>query len=273
MPVTNANNTLDLTVDGAAVSITLDPNLVYTAATLASAIQTSINAALPAGTSVVVSQSSGVLSINSDSYGASSAVNLTGGSGLSNLFGVQTETAGSGDGKMVITSSRYGSASSVSVSGSAATNLTGVGVATAGTDVAGTIGGATATGSGQYLTGTGNAMGLRLLISATTAGDHGVVNFSQGFAYQLNALTTSFLDSTTGTFVSETDGINASIKDIDTRRTELQARLVDIEARYRAQFNALDTLIASMQSTQSFLTQQLSSLSALANYSVTGGKA
>jgi len=275
-----SNDALDVTVDGTAVSIvldaTVDPTNVYTAASLAAAIQTKINAALPAGTSVAVSQSNGVLTIASDSYGingaVTSAVNVTGGNARSDLFGTltPTETAGTGDGLMLITSNRYGSASTVSISGDAATNLTGVGTATAGTDVAGTIGSVSATGSGQYLTGSGDAAGLKLLIDGTTTGDRGAVTFSQGYAFQLDVLTGSFLD-TTGIFATKLDSINTSIEDIGTRRTELQQRLIDIEARYRAQFNALDSLIASMQATQSFLTQQLSSLSALANYTVTGG--
>ena len=275
-----SNDSFNVSVDqSAVVPIVLTPGTTYTAASLANEIQTQINAALPAGKSVVVSQTNGVLSVSSDSYGinggVTSRVNLSavgGNTGLADLFGAPTESDGSGDGRLLVTSNRYGSASSVSISGNASTNLLGVApTATAGVDVAGTIGGASATGSGQYLSGSGNASGLKLLIDGSSTGDRGKVNFSQGFAYQLDTLTSSFLDSN-GVFTSETDGINASIKDIGTRRSELQQRLVDIEARYRAQFNALDTLIASMQSTQSFLTQQLSSLSALANYTVSGGK-
>ena len=305
------NDTFTISVDGTASgNIVIPPGIYADAATLATAVQTQINndpALILAGKSVVVSQSGGILTVTSNGYGGGSAVSLTNVNGLADLFGAPTPTLGTGSmsvtsnsygagssasfsgnagvnlgstgstatagsGSMLITSNRYGSASNVAISGTAASNLIGgAGTATSGTDVAGTIGGVTATGSGQYLTATGNASGLKLLIDGT-AGDRGTVTFSQGFAYQLNTLTTSFL-GTSGTFASETDGFNASIKDIGTRRTNLQQRLVDIEARYRLQFNALDGLIASMQSTQSYLTQQLSGLSALANYSVTGGKA
>jgi flagellar hook-associated protein 2 len=40
----------------------------------------------------------------------------------------------------------------------------------------------------------------------------------------------------------------------------LNTRLTSVEARYRAQFNQLDTLLSSMQSTSAFLTQQLAVL-------------
>jgi flagellar hook-associated protein 2 len=59
---------------------------------------------------------------------------------------------------------------------------------------------------------------------------------------------------------SRTDGINRSIKDVGTQRDALNLRLTAIEKRYRAQFTALDTLVASMQQTSSYLTQQLASL-------------
>ena len=68
---------------------------------------------------------------------------------------------------------------------------------------------------------------------------------------------------------SRTDGINRSIKDISKQTDALSARLQAIQARYPKQFTALDTSVASMQATSSYLTQQLSSLTALANYTVT----
>lgn len=65
---------------------------------------------------------------------------------------------------------------------------------------------------------------------------------------------------TTGPLANETDGINRSIKDIGSRRIDIQRQLDVTQARYQAQFSALDTLLSSMNSTSSFLTQQLSNL-------------
>jgi flagellar hook-associated protein 2 len=42
--------------------------------------------------------------------------------------------------------------------------------------------------------------------------------------------------------------------------SRLETRMTAIEARYRAQFTALDTLMSSLNSTSSYLTQVLSSL-------------
>jgi flagellar hook-associated protein 2 len=63
-----------------------------------------------------------------------------------------------------------------------------------------------------------------------------------------------------GIISSRTDGINSSISELGKRRTTLSNRLVQIEKRYRAQFSSLDTLVASMQKTSAFLTQQLANL-------------
>jgi flagellar hook-associated protein 2 len=63
-----------------------------------------------------------------------------------------------------------------------------------------------------------------------------------------------------GQIANRTDGITASIKEIGNSRDALNLRLVQIEARYRARFTALDTLATSMNKTSQYLTQQLSNL-------------
>jgi flagellar hook-associated protein 2 len=60
-----------------------------------------------------------------------------------------------------------------------------------------------------------------------------------------------------GLIANRTDGINASITSIGRSRDSLNLRLVQIEARYRAQFTALDTTMSSMSRTSQFLSQQL----------------
>jgi flagellar hook-associated protein 2 len=63
-----------------------------------------------------------------------------------------------------------------------------------------------------------------------------------------------------GPIASRTDGIGRSIKDISTRRAELEARMVSIERRYRTQFTNLDTMLSSMNQTSTYLSQQLAKL-------------
>jgi len=218
-----SNDAIDLTVDGVAASVTLAAG-TYTATALAAEIQSKINGVVAlssAGISVTVTQSAGVLTVASNRYGSASTVAITGGTGKSDLFGTQTETAG--------------------------------------VDVAGTIGGITATGLGQTLTGTGNASGLALNVTGGATGARDTVRFARGYAYELDKLAGHMLENDS-LVAGRTDGISKTIKDIGNQRDAVNRRLLDIEMRYRAQFTALDTMISSMNSTSSFLTQQLASL-------------
>ena len=132
---------------------------------------------------------------------------------------------------------------------------------TTGVDIAGTIGGVAATGSGQLLTGANgsDAEGLRLLIESGPIGARGSVEFSQGVAYKLDNMLKSFLDSD-GILGARTLGIQGRIDDISDSRETLERRMETLEIRYRNQFNTLDTLLSQLQSTSDFLTQQLSAL-------------
>jgi flagellar hook-associated protein 2 len=178
--------------------------------------------------------------------------------------GDAVETALDASGKLTLSSSRYGSTSNISISavtGSAVSDIFGAALPATGTDVTGTIGGLDATGSGQTLSGApGTATdGMKLVISGGATGERGSVTFSQGYAYQLNNLAASFI-GTSGLITSKSDGINVSIKAVASQKDVFNTRLAGVEKRYRAQFTALDTMLASMQSTSSYLTQQLAAL-------------
>jgi flagellar hook-associated protein 2 len=69
--------------------------------------------------------------------------------------------------------------------------------------------------------------------------------------------------SPVGALPSHTKTFTESIKDIDKQRAALNVRLAATEKRYRDQFSALDTTIASMTSTSNYLMQQLASLANL----------
>ncbi len=228
------NDQLSMTVDGTYATITLLPG-TYTATSLAAGIQSSIN-------SKSVFSSMGI------------AVNVKADSG----------------GIMTITSNRYGSASNVGVGDIGAASLLGVSpVATAGVDVAGSIGGVAATGSGQMLTGAAGSPsdGLKLEITGGILGDRGTVDFSQGYAYQLGNLITNYTSSN-GLITMGKNGVNSAIKNLNDDRDSLNTKLALMQARYLKQFSALDTLISSMTQTQSFLTQQLDQISNLSKQSL-----
>jgi flagellar hook-associated protein 2 len=190
---------------------------------------------------------------------------INGVSAFSNAGSSVTATLGD-DGSLKLQSAAYGSASNLKITGATGTDpsaIFGTGASVDGLDVAGTIGGYSATGKGQVLTGSPGAPvdGLKLTIKGDTTGSRGTFGFSQGYAYMLNTLSAGYLGGT-GTIASRTKGLNASVTDIATQRASFADRLTDIEKRYRAQYTALDTAVASMNSTQQFLTQQLAQLAA-----------
>lgn len=221
------DNSLQLKIDGVQSSVLLPADAgTYTGAQMASLLQTKINedsALRAAGVSVAVgwNVSTGKFEIASNRYGAASSVEVTSvGSGLATALGI---SAG------------------VGVSGTA-------------------TGGTAATGNGQALTATeGSAIGLKLNIDGTTSGNRGSITFNRGFAYQLDKLLDSML-SKTGAIASRETGLNANIKTITSDRDTLNRRLVDIEARYRKQYTALDLALSQMKQTSNSLTTQLANL-------------
>lgn len=106
--------------------------------------------------------------------------------------------------------------------------------------------------SGKLTTALSEKKDVAALFTQTTSGNKGI---AVRFGEVLNGIL-----GTSGLIASRTDGINASIKDIQKRGVAFQERLVQIESRYRKQFSALDSLIASMNQTSSYLSQQLANL-------------
>ena len=64
-----------------------------------------------------------------------------------------------------------------------------------------------------------------------------------------------------GVLSERTTALNNRLKQLDVQRENFQTRIDRIEANYRQQFTALDALMAKMQTTSSFLAQQLAGLS------------
>lgn len=85
-------------------------------------------------------------------------------------------------------------------------------------------------------------------------------NSSGGLATRIDTLTQEFLEPS-GRIKARTDSLESRLEDIDEQRERLELRLVKIEARYRTQFAALDGLMAQMNATSQYLTQQLGQLS------------
>ncbi|HOY69919.1 MAG TPA: flagellar filament capping protein FliD [Methylotenera sp.] len=155
----------------------------------------------------------------------------------------------------------YSGSTSKTLSGTYAVNVSQLGSSTV--DAAGTINGVAATGNKLSLTGaTGDASdGLSIKVLGGALGDRGTVTFTRGYASQLDGLISTLLKSD-GVLAAKTDGFKSSITRLDKQADALNLRLTAIEARYRAQYTRLDTVISSMQSTSTFLTQQIAAINA-----------
>jgi len=161
--------------------------------------------------------------------------------------------------RFVITSEVYGSASTVEMVSAEGLGLGG-GVSSDGADIRGTIGGEPATGKGQFLTSNGGASnGLNIEYSGTETGTVGSTTVSRGYADRIFNLVDELL-STGGGIQGKTNGIEARIADISEQRVTLEKRLLTRESLLRSQFGAMDILVAQLQSTGNFLTDQLASL-------------
>jgi flagellar hook-associated protein 2 len=172
----------------------------------------------------------------------------------------------SGSGAFSIQSQRYGSASSVQVTqiGAASSGATlagmSVGAGTQGADVQATLGGQPVQASGRQITGlTGDAKGLSLEIGDDVTGDRGTVRYTGGLATQFSSLFEGLL-STKGTVNSRLQAWQDDLTRIDDDRTTLSDRMDSLEAQLLRQFNVMDALVSQLQSTSSYLTQQISTL-------------
>jgi flagellar hook-associated protein 2 len=87
-----------------------------------------------------------------------------------------------------------------------------------------------------------------------------------GVATRLSKVLTPQLDSGSALDLRSV-GLNKKSVDLQKEQTQLDARMVDVEARYRKQFTALDSLLSNLQNQSTFLTQQLSSIAKIGSSS------
>lgn len=164
---------------------------------------------------------------------------------------------------LTISSNKFGSSSAVEVL-SVDTNMQqelglDVGAGTAGVDVAGTIGGVAATGSGQRLTGADSMAGISLDVIGGSTGSRGSVHYSQGIAKRLDDLMTQFLDSSGAISTSESR-LESTLEETNEDKEELEEHIVTLEDRYRRQYAMLDALMGQMEETSTMIEAMIDSL-------------
>lgn len=202
--------------------------------------------------------------------------------GLNTLFaqGSHALLASVVGGALVINTTAYGSAASFEVQSSdVGAGQTGLAAAAgsyeshAGTNVAGTINGVAASGTGQLLTAppTHEVMwGLSLRITATAAEvagaggtlDLGTFDYIPGVAQRAAGAGAYAVDTVSGTITNAINGRNRTITDLQGQIEAWDRRLALRQATLRRQFSAMETALSTMRQQSNWLAGQVNQLAA-----------
>ncbi|MFN3684487.1 MAG: flagellar filament capping protein FliD, partial [Fimbriimonadaceae bacterium] len=134
---------------------------------------------------------------------------------------------------------------------------------TAGVDVAGTINGEAAVGSGQFLTGDSaapNVAGLQVMYTGDTAGSAGTVYFTKGIGALMNELLSTFTDAASGVFKATGDSLQAQSDAIDQQIADLQSQISLHEQNLRQRFARMESAIAALTAQQTRLASMIQGL-------------
>ena len=165
-------------------------------------------------------------------------------------------TASIVNGALAFTSKTYGTPSNFTVTSNTAAGPDNSGIGTSGgtvasgLDVAGTINGEAATGSGQLLTGnSGNSTsdGLQVKYTGSASGDIGTVTYLSGIANQMNNLVTRINDSSNGLFAAANTSYNNQVSAMDQQITELQQQVAAQQTLLQNEFSQMENAIAALQ--------------------------
>jgi flagellar hook-associated protein 2 len=179
---------------------------------------------------------------------------------------------GNGTGYLQFESATWGSASKINVITGLANNAySAIGLANgtseAGADVAGTINGEAATGSGQILSGKdGNktTAGLKLKVTMTSnqvlSGSDGTITLAKGVASLMDDRVSSLTLSGDGLVDRRIKSYQNQIADLKDRIEEFDARLAKRRESLQDKWAYLEEMLASLQSTETQLTTQFSQL-------------
>ncbi len=167
-----------------------------------------------------------------------------------------------------ITTNSYGDSSNFSITTSSTDSDDDLGLdvldGTAGNTAAGTVDGTTGFGSANVLLPAlgEDGEGLALVVgnSATSA----TVNFSLGFAGELERLVDNFLDSS-GPIALREDTLDDTLEDLDEDEEALDRRISSYEERLIQQYIAMERIIGSLNSSGSFLDNLINTLPFTAN--------
>ena len=185
---------------------------------------------------------------------------------------------------LVIASQNYGVNTNFTVSSDTAASTANSGIGpslsiTQGTDVAGTINGEPATGTGRTLTGStgdAHAEGIQLLITATAAsppgGVTGHVTLTHGVADGLSAALNQILDPNVGSVTGAENGINSQISAAQSQITQIQTTVDTYKAYLTQIFSEMETRVSALQAQGSAFTAAFGGSSSSSSSSASGTK-
>ncbi len=179
-------------------------------------------------------------------------------------------------GKLVITSNEWGNASKLgfpSLDPNVASLLNIVdGTSDEGVDISGKIDGLEAFGDGRFLLSeNGNSLGMKVEVTGGPLGSRGTVTYTEGLATVLDKTIEAIVDKSVSSTkddieTSDTildgkiDSLYKRLASLDEQEEKLKFRMDKMEARLFKQFNAMDTLVASLNNTMGWLQSSLDAL-------------
>lgn len=160
-------------------------------------------------------------------------------------------------GALTLESNTFGSASSFQVTSdqgasvdSSGIGLPGESVRVQGLDIAGTINGESASGSGQFLLGNAdnaNTSGLQIQYTGTSTGLIGNVKFNTGLGQRVLQSLDTMLNSQTGLISTSSTALDTQIEDMTSRIDRIQKRAAERTQELKQKFARMEEAIARSQ--------------------------
>lgn len=255
-------------------SYTINDTTTDTVQGLLSAIETAFNSEVTAavngsGQIMLTDKTSGAsdLSLTIDivhnlNFGTVSTANPGGQEGR---YAIPVTASADATDHLVLTHDAYGSAHGFTVTPSGTQLWTDGAVAiTAGVDVAGTINGEAATGSGQVLSGNAgdaNVDGLVIKYTGSATGSIGTVKLTLGVAELFDRALFAMTDSFDGYIAFKQESLQDSITSYTTQIGEMEARLERKREQLLNSFIKMELALQQIQSQSSWLAGQLTAAS------------
>jgi len=239
--------------------------VVQTTALAADETLTVNGAAIQLAAGMTLQQVLDAINAQSAATGVTALATAADGTGSGNYLTLRRSAYGGAAITAVSTVSNAGSDASgignVALTESAPQGESGAGTGELGLNVAGTIGGQAAEGSGQTLTATaGDAKGLSISVTATGAGSYGAIMFSQGAAGAMDGRLAYLLESDYSPIATARGAIQDTMDDIDDEVARLEDLVARQQERIRQQFQRMEEMLGQLQSQSTFLTQQFAQI-------------